>query len=166
MHRRRRSAMGIFIDYAFHNECSEEELLARLCRLRRKLLKLPFDHVSRVLRVDPVYLAVPLLRHALRGGPREHLHGPGHGPRRGTAAGRSGQLRVLRAPRLVAQRRRGQRRDDLCAGHGRSLAGRNRESPKTGRPHPGHERSGDAQLQLDPGQSEGPDKPHPALCGS
>jgi hypothetical protein len=52
--------MGIFIDYAFHDECSEEELVTRLRRLRRKLIKLPFDHVSRVLRVDPVYLAVPL----------------------------------------------------------------------------------------------------------
>jgi hypothetical protein len=52
--------MGVFIDYAFHCECSEEELRARLRRLRRKLRQLPFDSVSRVLRVNPAYQPLQL----------------------------------------------------------------------------------------------------------
>ncbi len=51
--------MGIFIDYAFSAECSEEELLQKLNRLRRKILELPaqmqIESVSEVIRVDPVY---------------------------------------------------------------------------------------------------------------
>ncbi|WP_395145011.1 hypothetical protein [Armatimonas sp.] len=51
--------MGIFIDYAFCTECSEEELLLRLNRLRRKILELPvelgIESASEVIRVDPVY---------------------------------------------------------------------------------------------------------------
>lgn len=47
--------MGVFIDYAYHIECSEAELLKRLTRLRGKLCKLPFDSVSEVLPVDPAY---------------------------------------------------------------------------------------------------------------
>ena len=52
--------MGIFIDYAFHIECSEEELLGKMRRLRRKLRQLPFDSVSRVLRVNPAYQPLQL----------------------------------------------------------------------------------------------------------
>jgi hypothetical protein len=52
--------MGIFIDYAFHIECSEAELRERLRRLRRKLRQLPFDSVSRVLRVNPAYQPLQL----------------------------------------------------------------------------------------------------------
>jgi hypothetical protein len=52
--------MGVFIDYAFHIECSEKVLLERLRRLRRKLKQLPFDSVSRILRVDPAYQPLPL----------------------------------------------------------------------------------------------------------
>src|SRR5207245_2241131 len=52
--------MGVFIDYSFHIECSEAELVERLRRLRRKLCQLPFKSVSRVLRVNPAYLPVPL----------------------------------------------------------------------------------------------------------
>jgi hypothetical protein len=52
--------MGVFIDYAFHIECSEEELLERMRRLRRKLQQLPFDSVSRVLRVNPAYQPLQL----------------------------------------------------------------------------------------------------------
>jgi hypothetical protein len=44
--------VGIYIDYAFRCECSEEELLDRLRRLRRKLEELPFRSVSKLLRVD------------------------------------------------------------------------------------------------------------------
>ncbi len=52
--------MGVFIDYAFHIECSEEELRERMRRLRRKLRQLPFDSVSRVLRVNPAYQPLQL----------------------------------------------------------------------------------------------------------
>jgi hypothetical protein len=52
--------LGVFIDYAFHAECSEQELVVALRRLRRKLQRLPFDSVSRVLRVDPAYSSMPL----------------------------------------------------------------------------------------------------------
>jgi len=52
--------MGVFIDYAFHIECSEKELLERMRRLRRKLRQLPFDSVSRVLRVNPAYQPLQL----------------------------------------------------------------------------------------------------------
>ena len=47
--------MGVFIDYAFRAECSEEELLERLRRLRRKQKKLPFRSVGKLQRVDPAY---------------------------------------------------------------------------------------------------------------
>jgi len=55
--------MGIFIDYAFHADCSERQLLERMRRLRRRLLTLPFDSVSQVLPVNPAYqpLLVELL---------------------------------------------------------------------------------------------------------
>src|SRR5262245_3469121 len=53
-------AMGVYIDYAFQIECSEEELLERLRRLRRRLRGLPFDSVSRVLRVNPAYQPLQL----------------------------------------------------------------------------------------------------------
>src|SRR5438067_1728055 len=52
--------MGVFIDYAFHIQCSEEELLERMRRLRRKLRQLPFESVSRVLRVNPAYQPLQL----------------------------------------------------------------------------------------------------------
>ena len=52
--------MGVFIDYAFHAECPEEELVKRLRRLRGKLAKLPFDSVSRVHRVDPAFQSLPI----------------------------------------------------------------------------------------------------------
>lgn len=47
--------MGVFLDYAFHCECSEKELLGRLRRLHKRLKTLPFDSVSKILRVNPVY---------------------------------------------------------------------------------------------------------------
>jgi len=52
--------MGVFLNYAFHIECAEAELLERMRRLRRKLKQLPFDSVSRILRVDPAYQPMPL----------------------------------------------------------------------------------------------------------
>jgi hypothetical protein len=52
--------VGVFIDYAFHIECSEDELLERMRRLQRKLRRLPFDSVSRVLRVNPAYQPLQL----------------------------------------------------------------------------------------------------------
>jgi hypothetical protein len=53
------SPMGFHIHYAFHGECPDDELLRRR-RLRRKLQKLPFDSVSRVLRVNAAYFPLPL----------------------------------------------------------------------------------------------------------
>jgi hypothetical protein len=52
--------MGVYIDYAFRIECSEEDLLDRLRRLRRKLKELPFRSVGLVRRVDPAYGFLPL----------------------------------------------------------------------------------------------------------
>jgi hypothetical protein len=49
------STVGVYINYAFRAECSEEELLERLRRLRRKLTKLPFRSVGKLQRVDPAY---------------------------------------------------------------------------------------------------------------
>src|SRR5262249_45091608 len=78
--RRRCTPMGVFIDYAFHSECSQDELLERLRRLRRKLRQLPFDSVSPILRVSPAdqplqlkllpehgYPLPPAVRRRLRG---------------------------------------------------------------------------------------------------
>ncbi len=128
--------MGIYIDYAFQAKCSEEELVARLRRLRRKLLQLPFDQVSRVLRVNPVYQSLPLRLLS------EHGY----------------QLRVLRAPRLVAERRPRQRGNNLCTADWRSAEPRGRGSQDAGGRHRGHERPGDAQLQPDPRPEEGPEE--------
>jgi hypothetical protein len=52
--------VGVYIDYAFHSDCSEEGLLDRLRRLRRKLKKLSFRTVGKVQRVDPVYGSLPI----------------------------------------------------------------------------------------------------------
>jgi hypothetical protein len=52
--------VGVFIDYAFRSVCSEEELLERLRRLRRKLKKLPFRSVGKLQRVDPAYRGMQL----------------------------------------------------------------------------------------------------------
>jgi hypothetical protein len=52
--------MGVYIDYAFRTECSEEELLERLRKLRRKLKKLSFHSVAKIRRVDPAYGPVPI----------------------------------------------------------------------------------------------------------
>jgi hypothetical protein len=47
--------MGIFIDYNYQVECPEADLVERMGRLREKLLGLPFDSVSPVIAVEPVY---------------------------------------------------------------------------------------------------------------
>ena len=52
--------MGVFIDYSFYAECPEEELLARLQRLRREVARLPLASVSQITRLDPVYQDMPL----------------------------------------------------------------------------------------------------------
>jgi hypothetical protein len=46
--------MGIYVDYSFYAECSEEELLRRLDTFRQRVLELPVVHVGEVKRVDPV----------------------------------------------------------------------------------------------------------------
>jgi len=56
--------MGVYIDYSFHAECPESELLARLRQLRRKVARLPLARVGRIKRLDPVYQDMPL--HLLR----------------------------------------------------------------------------------------------------
>jgi hypothetical protein len=52
--------MGIYIDYSFHAECTERELLAGLRQLRRKVVRLPLAHVGRIRRLDPVYEGMPI----------------------------------------------------------------------------------------------------------
>ncbi len=59
--------MGVFIDYAFHIDCSEKELLERMHRLQRKLRRLPFDSVSPILRVNPAYQTIPFRQLAKQG---------------------------------------------------------------------------------------------------
>src|ERR1700674_1547865 len=61
--------MGVFLNYAFHIECAEADLLERMRRLRSKLKQLPFDSVSRVLRVDPAYQSVQLALLPAHGSP-------------------------------------------------------------------------------------------------
>lgn len=56
--------MGVYIDYSFHAECPEEELLSRLRQLRREVARLPLARVGRIKRLDPVYQDMPL--HLLR----------------------------------------------------------------------------------------------------
>ena len=52
--------MGVCIDYSFHAESPEEELLARLRRLRQRVSRLPLRRVGRIVRLDPAYESMPL----------------------------------------------------------------------------------------------------------
>ena len=52
--------MGVYIDYSFHAECPEPELLERLRQLRRKVTRLPLAKVGKITRLDPVYQGMPL----------------------------------------------------------------------------------------------------------
>ena len=52
--------MSIFINYGYTAECSEEDLAARLERLRRKFRKLPFKSVGKVRHLDPAFQNLPL----------------------------------------------------------------------------------------------------------
>ena len=56
--------MGIYLDYSFHAECTDDELLHRLRQLRRKVKKLPLASVGKIKRLDPVYQGLYL--HVLR----------------------------------------------------------------------------------------------------
>jgi hypothetical protein len=56
--------MGVYIHYSFYAECPEQEILARLRRLRQKAARLPLARVGRIKRLDPVYQDMPL--HLLR----------------------------------------------------------------------------------------------------
>jgi hypothetical protein len=56
--------MGVYVDYSFHAECTDDELLDRLRQLRRKLKKLPLARLGKIKRLDPVYQGLHL--HALR----------------------------------------------------------------------------------------------------
>lgn len=47
--------MGIFIHYALHAECPEEELAARLRHLRPRLRKRPGVKVGKLRRLDPAF---------------------------------------------------------------------------------------------------------------
>jgi hypothetical protein len=52
--------MGIYINYTLQAEGSDDDLLARLRRLRKRFLQLPLDKVGRIQRLDPVYMRMHL----------------------------------------------------------------------------------------------------------
>jgi hypothetical protein len=60
--------MGIYVDYTLRAECADEEVRARLERVRARCLDLPLQSVGNVGRLEPIYN--PILLAVLRSGGR------------------------------------------------------------------------------------------------